>query len=102
MRSCTVLDDKEGTLQPDLKVKMTSSSLRLTPCCHALFQHHEYFSNHRLIEVGPVLTLRDVGRNDEGTYICVADSKAGMKPVTHNIVLDVLCELHTSTDTFLP
>ena len=55
-------------------------------------QHHKYFSSGRLTAAGPALDLADVGREDEGVYVCVADNQVS-RPVTESIALNVLCEL---------
>ena len=54
-------------------------------------QHHKYFSSGRLTAGGPALDLADIGRDDEGVYICVADNQVS-RPVTQSIALNVLCK----------
>ena len=54
-------------------------------------QHHKYFSSGRLTAAGPALALADIGREDEGVYVCVADNQVS-RPVTDSIALNVLCE----------
>ena len=54
-------------------------------------QHHKYFSSGRLTAAGPALDLADIGREDEGVYVCVADNQVS-RPVTDSIALNVLCE----------
>ena len=54
-------------------------------------QHRKYFSSGRLTAAGPALDLADVGREDEGVYVCVADNQVS-RPVTESIALNVLCE----------
>lgn len=45
-----------------------------------------------MVEKGEALVLTDIGRGDEGVYVCVADNNVGEQPVRAQIVLDVLCE----------
>ena len=61
-------------------------------------QHHKYFSSGRLTAAGPALDLADIGREDEGVYICVADNQLS-RPVTESIALNVLCE-HSGTNLY--
>ena len=62
-----------------------------SPSHRPFLQHHKYFSSGRLTESGPALLLADIGRADEGTYVCVADNKVS-RPVNAKITLNVLCE----------
>ena len=62
-------------------------------------QHHKYFSSGRLTAAGPALDLADVGREDEGVYVCVADNQVS-RPVTESIALNVLCESPNTTRKF--
>ena len=62
-------------------------------------QHHKYFSSGRLTAAGPALDLADVGREDEGVYVCVADNQVS-RPVTESIALNVLCESSNTTMEF--
>ena len=62
-------------------------------------QHHKYFSSGRLTAAGPALDLADVGREDEGVYVCVADNQVS-RPVTESIALNVLCELPDTSRQF--
>lgn len=60
-----------------------------TPNIHWEREHRKYFSSGRLTERGATLSLTDIGRSDEGTYICVADNQVS-QPVTAQILLNVL------------
>ena len=74
------------------------ASGRPPPAIHWERQHHKYFSGGRLTAAGPALDLVDIGREDEGIYVCVADNLI-FRPVTDSIALNVLYPPEVRVDT---